>query len=267
MKYLISNDFVAIRKGEFVKATGSGEFVYDTENSKLSISQLKEIAMANKISTKGSKKEEVKDELDTGLEQKDIPAQNEKTLSDKVLDIVRAGHEAEPQETDDELLIKIVQAGVKFQVAMKELKAARQALGLEISPKDRFEKVQEVLGKDFRPETWEDVQKTAEFLVKKVENTNEAQAISALKRYAKENEFKLPQRPKREKGEKGQGGGWAGPETKRLDWIINNPNGTIEEMAKVFHDTIKKPDLFNKRYSRMMEFANRARQAMTQQED
>lgn len=256
-KILINGDFKAIRKGEFVEASeADGEFIVCEGNEmNLTIAQLNEIASANGITLQHKKKAEAATELCDALSNLKIPTVNEETTTQKVRRIVEAGHAAGTSE--DEMLIEIVQAGVKFSAAVKELKNALQELGLATSPKERFEKAKVVLSEaKFKPETWEDVTNMAEELVKSIPDTNEKQAVGAIRKYCKSIEVEMPKAPKKAAG----AGAPVGFRGKLLDWIGSNP--TSDEKALTAFVEANKPqngktDILVRRFGPILKMANR----------
>lgn len=261
-KFLFNSEFRAIRKGEFVAADENhGEFI-STENNELSLTlgQLQEIASSNGIEITATKKADVLSELFAQLDNLEIPTMNEKTDSQKVLDIVSAGHEA--GKSEDEMLIEIVQAGIKFSNAVKYLKGALQELGLMISPKDRYESAKEIMEQSqFRPTSYEEVKAMATELTEQLPDTNEKQAVAAIRKYCREIEVEMPKAPKGAGAVKG----WAGPMTNVLDWLMQNADATDEQLAE-FLVSIKKvdkegkPDKFVKKFSMMRTIINKARE-------
>lgn len=261
MNYLITNGFVAIRKGEFVKADEqAGEFIYDsttTEKKQYPIGTLVEIASANKIEVdENAKKADIILALNDGLEALKLPEQNKMSDTDAVKQIVQAGHEAGTSE--DEMLVQIVQSGVKFGNAMKMMKQAQEDLGLALSPKARYEKSHGIMeGAGFSPETHEDVANMASVLTNEVQDTNEKQALAAIRKYCKEIEVELPKKPKAEKTT-----GWAGIHTKVYEHILANPD-TTDDALREFLESIGKvdgeKDKFVKRYKPIVELVRKAR--------
>jgi len=118
MKVLISNNYKALRVGQYVKADDSvGEFVFDSENCEHSVATLLEICSTNKIKAKKDKKEKVISILEAGIIKLELPQMSERPLSEVVAEIVEAGFAAGKE--DDDIKIEIVQAGVPFKLANK----------------------------------------------------------------------------------------------------------------------------------------------------
>ena len=153
MKVLISNNFKALRQGEFVSANADvGEFIFDSENCEdMAIATLLEISSGNDLSVKKAKKSIVVENLTTQLKSLELQEMNEITDSQKVAEIVAAGVEA---GSDDEvMLLEIIQAGIKFKVAGKLFAQAMQAGGYRITSKDRKAQGREILvDAEFTPE-------------------------------------------------------------------------------------------------------------------
>lgn len=238
MKVLINNDFKAIRQGLFVAASeDSGEFILDTENCDLACATLLEIAVANKISLKKEKKEVMVSNLEAGLLNLNLREMNEMSDSQKVLEIVLAGFEAEKK--DDEMLVEIVNAGIPFRNAGKMFRACVEEHGLRISGKKRADAIEEILeSNEFYPETFEEVQKMCERIsvgnkkaeIEPVPDTTTTQAMKAIKKFLKSKEIEFPKAPKKAKG---------GLRLRFLSFAASNPESTDEDLAAWFSSNTK----------------------------
>lgn len=256
-KFLLNADFKVIRKGAMVEADESaGEFVYVTGNELgLSSAQLQEIAKANNIAV-GSKAK--KDELTTKIDEalmtdETIATQEQPTESQRVEEIVRAGYEA--NKKDDDIMIDIVTAGISFRKAGKLFKQATEKLGLRVSAKDRNEKVAEILaGLEFHPESEEDVKAAIKAVVDGVDDTDEKQALASIRRYAKQNGIELPKVEKVKGAKKGAAGG-GGFRSKALQWIVDNPEATVEEYTAWIASN-EKPEAIQKRFADIFKTAH-----------
>ena len=229
MLYLINENFTVAQKGDFVKTSElAGDFVYNTESEPLTTATMREIAIANDFKVKGKKVSEVKKDFDLNLMELDVPEKREMSESEKVSQIVKAGFEDDQDE--DDILVSIVQAGVKFQKAIKMLKQAKIDLGLTISPDERWKKSNEIMeGEDFEAVEYEDVSKMAATISKGVPNTSEKQALAMIRKYCKANELDIPKKPK---------GGGVTFAVKAMAWIFNN----LEEDAEEFESWLEDND-------------------------
>lgn len=228
MNYLLNNNFKILRKGSHVVANEKvGEFLYDDENTDFEIGILKEIAEANGLQCSGKKKSQYQQSLNEALKMLDVAEQNGPTETEKVEKIVQAGFDA--GHDDDTMMIAIVQAGISFRRASRMFKDAVEKLGLRVGVKDVKEVARKLLAEmDFNPQSYGEIQKVAEKLVSEVEGSTAAQAMVAIKSYAKENEIALP---KREKGSKKAGPSeGSGFKYKVMAWILENPNFDTENM-------------------------------------
>ena len=140
MKYLVNADFTVVMKGKAVSESkfDTEDFIYDTDDKALSIGQMEEIAAANKLKVKGKKVADLKTSLDEALSKLKLPEKKKMSETELVSKIVAEGHEAGTSE--DEILIAIVQAGIKFQAAIKMMKNAMVELGFSVTSKERYEK-------------------------------------------------------------------------------------------------------------------------------
>jgi len=243
MKFLISSDFKVMRKGEMVAADEkAGEFIYETGNARdASMGQLQEIAKANKIQIGNKpKKDQLISKIDEALmNDQTVAEQNTPTETQKVEEIVKAGIAA--GKNDDAMLIDIVQAGVSFKRASKLFKQVLEAQGVRIASKDRNTQAGEILAAmDFNPQNAADVEAAVKEIEAKVKDTNAKQALTAVKKYAKEHQIELP---KTVKGQRGV----SGFRSKVFDWILANPNGSVAEL-KEFIASMEKPESIQKRF-------------------
>lgn len=202
MKILVNKSFKAIRVGLFVAADEkAGEFILDTDNCDHSVATLQEIAGANKIklTSKDLKKKELLAELTAGIEKLNLPQQNEKSESDKVKEIVQAG--TEEGLDDEDIIVNIIQAGIKYKSAIRMFQAAVVELGIRISTKDRKESANKIMvDADFTPENYDEVVKMADKIVKAVEDTTKVQAIKLIRMYCKKHEIPFPKAEKTQRG-------------------------------------------------------------------
>lgn len=146
---------------------------------------------------------------------------------EKAVRVVSSGRKHEMD--DDTIKVMLVQAGFKFRKAGNMFDAACQELGIQLSSKSRYEKVSALFEKDV-PELleWSDVQAVSDYLASTIELTSEKEAFASLKRYCKEHEIALPEKPKAERSERGSSGLTA----KVTTWILENPNATGAELVE-----------------------------------
>lgn len=225
MKVLINANFKALRTGDYVKASEkAGEAIIDS-NDDISVAVLKEVAGANKIDIKGlKKKDDIHKAVFDGINKMGLPTMSEKTDSDKVKDIVKAGIEAGKNE--DQILVEIVNSGVKFSAATRYYKEALKESGMYISSKDRKEQATAILKEmEFAPESFQDVQDAVVKIREGVVDTDDKKALSAIRAYCKENEIAMP---KKAKG--GAGGNRSSIRTRTMDFVLANPGVTLDEL-------------------------------------
>ena len=223
MKILINNSFKAQRTGEFVKANlESGEFILDTENPDDVVkATLVEIAQANKIEvgdndTKGA----MLNKLETGFENSNLPEQNEMSDSEVVSGIVAAG--VAKGADDEDMIVQIIQAGIKYKVAAKMFMAAMTSGGHRISTKDRKEQANALLVEaEFSPENYDDVKIAVEAILKAISDTTEIQAVKLCRLYCKAYEIEFP------KAEKAPRNSF---KTKFQDFVCASPLCTFDEV-------------------------------------
>lgn len=223
MKTLIGQNFKALRTGKYVKADeAAGEFVFDdkaSDENQASVATLLEIAAANKIKAKKGKKKEVVAILVAGIKKMELPVMSERPVSEVVEEIVKNGIAAD--QSDDEMLIAIVQAGVKFKQAGKLFNNAMTEGGYRVSAKDRKENIRgHLVEAEFEPSAYSDISEMVTELTKELSDVDLAQALRGIKAYAKEFELELPKPPKKAKG---------GFKVVVQDAVIANPAITLEE--------------------------------------
>lgn len=198
-KYLINSDFKAIRKGEFISADSeSGEFVMDTDvkNCGLSKGQLEEVAQANKMKISSKlNAAEFAGELTSQLENLKIAEVNKMTNSEIVKGIVEKGFVEGKSEED--MLVEIIQSGIKFREAGKLYKQAAEEGGYVANNKKRKEDAAAMMDEaEFAPEHWDEVVSMADQICDAVPGTEQKTAISLIRSWCKANEVTLPKKTK-----------------------------------------------------------------------
>ena len=224
MKYLINADYTVVMKGRAVSKSKleTDDFVYDTDKKELASVQMKEIASANGMKLKGKSTKDIKASFDEALSKLKLAEKRKMTESEKVSGIVKAGIEAKTSE--DEILIEIVQSGIKFQAAIKMMKNAMIELGFSVSTKERYEKAKKLLEDDeFEPEEYTDVVAMAKELTKQIGGTSEAQALQQIRKYCKEFEVDMPKKVKEKK---------ASLAVRVMTWIVSNWEAETSELEE-----------------------------------
>jgi len=226
--FAINRDFVAFRQGEFVSYSvneSSGEFILN-EDSDFTKATLVEIAEANDLQINLSlKKTEFHNELLNQLSNKEIPTMDQKPQTELVKEIVQQGSES--GMSDDDMLIKIVEAGIKFSAAMKMFRDAQQSLGLRLTAKNRREFVADILGDDFAPTSIDELN-VAIAKVATHDAISEAQARGSVRKYLRDHERETPAAAKA-----AVSGGIRG---KVLDFLVENPSATSGELQSFISD-------------------------------
>lgn len=220
--FAINSSFKAVRQGQYARSSINeehGEFILN-ENSDLTVATLREIAKANAIDIHTSRKSDIISEILTALSERKLPAMDQKPQSETVREIVEAGYEA--GKSDDDMLIEIVQAGIKFSAAMRLFRQVQTELGLRITPKDRREYVNEILGDDFTPETAEDMQDAID-RVGKHDAIGPQQARKAVRQYLKEHEREVPKAAAQAVT--------VGARSKIFDFLVENPHCSEQEFS------------------------------------
>ncbi len=250
MKYLVNADFEVLRKGAYVEANeNAGEFILDTDVDEPTGAVIEGIAEANNFPiTHSAKVADKRERLFNQLAEMPLSEVKEMTDSAKVKSIVSAGVEA--GKTDNDMLVEIVNSGVSFKAATKLFKQAMEEGGYRISAKKRAELAAEILAKsNFAPTTYDEIKEMAEHIIKEVPDTTNAQALAAIRKYAKGSNIELP-KPER----KGPGGGPRGFRAKMFAWMVEHPDATRDEFERYIKENDKK-DVLAKRFWPVFEVA------------
>ena len=261
-KYLINSEFVVVRRGDFVEACESAnEFILDTAKNELHASTMHEIAEANGFKLdKRQRVSDMKDTLEIKLSILKIPEVNKMTDTQNLEKIIVAGFEA--GKTDEDMIIEIIETGVKFKEAGKKFAQICEAKGLRKSSKNRRDEVNAILeDAEFAPANAAEMQTMVDYLVKTVDDTTAKQATSVIKRWAKANDVVLPKRERSAGGSKS--GGVAGATGFRgavLGWLLENKDFTQEGLKEFILS--KKPkfgeqqiEAAAKRFTQYVDFA------------
>ena len=266
MKYFIDEDFNVIGKGDIDESELSdGDFIYDDAEETDNKAIILGIAEANSLNI-GTDKQRLKilnEKLNNELKTLKVITMTEETTEtkvteettetkvtvdknyEKVKEIVSKGIEEE--KSDDEIIILIVQSGVGYKAAIRYFTKAMQEVGNRISPKERKQAISNILiEKEFEPENYEQVEEVIKEIVSTVNDTNRNQAITAIRKWCKDNDVKLPKK--------------TGTITrtsfksKTMDWMVANPGATDAELATYIKEQGKKEAVV-KRFTEMFTFA------------
>lgn len=244
MKYLINASFKALRFGEFVKADESAEeFIFDSESCEdISVATLLEIGKKNGAKLKKEKKDDVVEKLVEHLTSLGLPEMSEKTDTQIVEEIVKAGVDA--GKDDEEILQDIALTGkIKFKLINRLFTQVMTANGYRITSKERKAQGREMLvDAEFSPETYDEVEAMLEKMSETIPDTTTSQAFGVIKAYAKEFEILIPRPPKKVKGSL---------RARAMDWMVKNPEASKEDLSTWIEEVAKKDDPEGKILGRM----------------
>lgn len=255
MLILINKSFKAIRTGAFVVASAeANEAIINTDSCDLSNTQLAEICTANKIAfSKKATKSELLELIEDGVAKLKLPVQSEKPDSMKVREIVDAAI-ASGKDNEDQILMEIINAGIKIKFAMKLYKQAMIEGGHLVSSRDRAEGCREILvAAGFKPKEWDDVQNMIDILVDKVPATETSQAYSQIRKYAKEFDITLPKPEK-----KITTGGFR---AKIYAWCVKHPLADEKQFFSWIVEDQDKDEKLAAKYWPIFEFAKQVAEA------
>lgn len=131
--------------------------------------------------------------------------------------------------SEEDMVVVLIQNGFKFARAGRIMNQVLQSLGLRLSAKDRNSAVDELLvAWQFAPENWNQVEACAISLSEEIESTSRAQALTSIRKFAKENGIELPAKPK------GVGGGGerGSKEEAFHSWACANRDATKDDVAE-----------------------------------
>lgn len=101
------------------------------------------------------------------------------------------------EASHEEMVVALIQSGIKYARAGRLMTKVLESKGLRVSSKDRYAAASENLTNwGFAPASWDDVEDAVANLVEELDATNAAQALSCVKRFAKDHEIELPEKPK-----------------------------------------------------------------------
>ena len=234
MNYLLKN-LKPIACGEDFEA-GKDELVFNPEGT-FKMAELRAVAKANKIEHPAKAK---MGELVPLIYAHFATLNLKETINIK--SIVLAGIKA--GKTDNEIMQKLVDAGVPIRDAWGQFRAALMGAGLLLNPTERATKLAELL-EGFEPVTGFDVSTKLKELMEAVPRTTERQGMAAIRKFAEANSIELPKVHKL--------GGW---KKKLTDWIVANPTASVGELGE-YVAGLGRPDTITKRYTETMLLANR----------
>ncbi len=267
MKFLFDEEFVLVGKGMNVVATDKGNFAIDSDSKHGNYPYvlIKEISNANNFKLEGNKL--TKSVFDSVIEilnntkvrkmndiNKDEAVKDEKSKLDvKLEEIVKTAF-SKGEVVDNDILIQFVTAGVGFKQAAQKFKTICESLGLRVSAKERQEKANLIL-KGAKKESfkdWATVIKASTAIAGDIKDTTEAQAIACIRKFAKDNEFELPEKPKGSSGVRKS----SGFKSKAEAWLLENANCTQNELKKFLKDNEQR-DVYAAHYWGVVEFARK----------
>lgn len=250
MKYLINSEFVAIRKGAFVKADEkAGEFILAEDSGDYAKATLVEIAQANKIKVNiKSQPHEILELLIKGLSMKtEIAEQNQETETSKVQGIVKTLHEQGKNE--EQILIELVKEGFGFKKVAKLYRAAVEALGLAVNTKDLKTSAGEIMAaEEFKPTTFEQVEAMLKKIQEKFPQAESSQINSVIRRYLRANKIEIPTAPKGQRGA-------TGFRKIAFDWMLANKTASVEDFKNWVIKDKEKDAKIAERFAEFFQFA------------
>ncbi len=149
------------------------------------------------------------------------------------LELAKAKELVEPMAradaSDEEMVVKLItEGGFQFKKAGRLLQLALEDMGVRLSNKDRYDQASELLvSNDFAPEDWAEVMSICEYLSSELDATTEKQALVAVKKFAKENEIALPEKPK---GGSGGGNRSSGKRAQVHVWMVANATASDADL-------------------------------------
>lgn len=263
MRFIINSEFKAIMKGEFAEHNhAAGEFVLDTSDTESATGAIiTGVAEAMGVEVTGKTKADKLASLEAGLNKLKIGEVREPTVTQKITALVEGFvKDGKLTKSEDDLIVEIINSGVGFKVAARTLKHVLETTGLKVSNKDRLSTASSILekmndGAGFAPTNWGDVIDAAEKIASGLPDTNEKQAIVAIKKWAKEANITLPAKPEKVKGEKSEGG-VSGFKAKVTAALVKNPKMTKEDL-EAFCVENKKDAAVAKRFEWVRALANK----------
>lgn len=129
-------------------------------------------------------------------------------------------------KTLEVMLVKLIGEGFTAKKAFKMIQSVLEDMGVRMSRKDRYALVKDILLKnDFAPKDWSEIRDICVYLASELDATDEAQALVAVRRYAKEHKIELP---KRQRGEGGPRSGGNSFRARKHKWMVENATATSE---------------------------------------
>ena len=262
-RYLINADFKAIRKGnQFLQCDSSvGECIIDVYDIKLTSIQICEIGGSNGIKLKyKDKKSNNLLKLIDHLNTLKIGEITQMTDTQKAKEIINQGFES--GKSEDEILIELISAGIKYKAAGKLYSDIACSEGHIMSVVDRRKAVMNNLDEEeFAPGEYAEVESMIAYLTEgesAIIGLESATALRLIKAWAKLNDIELPKKLSKGPAEHLIGVGFRGAV---MSWMLQQAAPTVDEIAEKIGDLQKKSSVEKnlqkaKRFYEFYTFAN-----------
>jgi hypothetical protein len=156
---------------------------------------------------------------------------------------------AKAGKDENEIGKALVLADFTISKAKRYRQLVLEDLGIILSSKNRFELASALLVKgDFKPQTWEEVEKACEYLAQELDATTENQAFKSIKRFCKANSIEIPDKPKGVRGRS--------PTSFRaisLTWMTENCDKSMDEFVAYMKEAGKDSESNRRYYGRIFE--------------
>lgn len=204
----------------------SESWILDHETT---VSNMLDVANFEKIKLTGKKKDEIMSSIEDYCKSSEnkIPLIKEKMMQEVISDIITAGFEA--GKSDNEMLSDMVMAGVPFGDVAKLFKKFVVDNKLRMSSKERKQKMADILV-DWSTDSVDEVLSMVSKIKDACEAT-EAQAMSAIRRHAKEQGWEVPKAKKEPKAR-------VTKFTKIAKWVLENPDCTEPELQAAVNELL-----------------------------
>lgn len=224
MKIQITAEKVVVAFGEFVSVAPESTDSIVTEEA--TVATLNEVAVATGIEITAKRKADIITQLVEGLRTLNIPEVAEMTDTQKYLEVIQTGLDAE--QSDDQIKEGLYNAGCGFGDINKVFSNILKEYKLRLTPKEIYVKASEFLT-GYAPEP-EDVNGHLAKIAQLQDHLKVAstKAGSLMKKWAKEFEVTLPKAPPAER--KAREAGFAGNHKIIADWALENQDCTREQL-------------------------------------
>lgn len=173
--------------------------------------------------------------------------EEEKPPTQTELDYVKAKKIVEPLARNgksvDDAGKALIMADFTFAKAKRLSQVIYEELGILLSTRNRFELASAILVKgNFAPKTWEDVSKACNYIAQELDVTSPNQALKSIKRFCREQNIELPEKPKGVRGRS--------PNSFRaisLIWMKENCDKSMDDFIKYMKEAGKDTES-NRRY-------------------